>query len=293
MGVKILLIAPTVNNSVINSLTAKGADICISKPVFRDSLYRTLVELAGKNPESGNESKHIPQEKKEGSCHLNILIAEDNEINAHLISTILEQHGANTRIVVNGEMVLEKISREQFDLILMDIQMPVLDGVDATKAIRENCALYPCDIPVVAVTANVLAKEKQRFLDAGINDLIVKPITEKSVWETINKWVEHTCFMDEFFEDDIKRVVPPDLHEQVKKEVYEHTQKIITALEQNDIDTLFTHAHKLNGLAAYFNIPTIRKVVDKLETSIKLSKEPSILRLHVENLSSEVEKMNS
>ena len=288
-GAKILVIAPTINNNIIDSLTDKGADICISKPVFRDSLYRTLVELTETSP----KTKPLKQEKMEGSCHLNILVAEDNEINARLVATILEQHGTKATIASDGEMVLKQLSHKSFDLILMDIHMPVLDGVNTTRAIRENCALYPCEIPIIAVTANVLGKDRQRFLDAGMNDLIVKPITEKSIWEIINKWVEHSCFMGEFLSDDITRLIPADLYEQVKIEVSEHTQKIMTALEQNDMDTLFTHTHKLNGLAAYFNITAIREVVNKLETSIKQNKDNSVLKSQIDHLHAEVEKLNS
>lgn len=292
-GSKILVLAQTVDNEVLSSIVKKGSDMCISKPVIRDRLYRALTGLLFDNIEPEIISEPIETEKTEDKCHLNILIAEDNEINAYLLSTILNQHGSRFSTASNGEMVLDLLSKQHFDLILMDINMPVLDGINTTRTIRENCAIYPCEIPIIAVTANVLEKDRKHFLGAGVNDLIIKPITEKSVWETINKWAKHSCFMDEFIDDDIKRLIPADLYEKVKIEISEHTQKIITALEQNDMDTLFTHTHKLNGLAAYFNIPAIRNVVDKLETSIKQNKERSILKSQIGHLHAEVEKMNS
>ena len=290
---KILVMVPSIDNATISSITEKGADLCISKPVFRDRLYRTLSFLLNNKLSteiSSDISEHRPIKNK---CYLKILIAEDNDINANLLSTIIKQHGSHVSIATDGEMVLDLISKSHFDIILMDINMPVLDGVNTTKVIRENCEHYPCDIPVIAITANALEKDRDRFKAIGINDLIIKPITEESIWTSINNLTNHTCLMEDNLSEEIKKLIPSDMYEKVKLEISEHTKIISAALKQNDMDTLFTHIHKLNGLASYFNVPAIKDIADKLETSIKNNNNRSTLESHVELLHSEVEKMNN
>ncbi|MDH5436822.1 MAG: response regulator, partial [Gammaproteobacteria bacterium] len=290
---EILVLVPTNDNKTILSITKTGADLCVSKPVFRDRLYQTLSGLLNKKSFPEYETKEPDITTSKNICNLNVLIAEDNEINATLLSAILKQHGSTISIASNGKIVLDLLSSSRFDVILMDINMPVLDGINTTKMIRENCEYYPCNIPIIAITANALEKDRVRFKTAGINDLLIKPITEEAVWEAIMKHVKCDCTIDDFITDDISKLIPDDLYSRVKIEVSEHTQIIITALKQNDMDTLFTHAHKLNGLASYFNIPAVREVVDKLETALKNKNGRTEIESYVERLHSEVAKIDN
>jgi signal transduction histidine kinase/CheY-like chemotaxis protein len=116
-----------------------------------------------------------------------ILVAEDNEFNQVLIEELLRGCGATTTVCATGRKVLELVERERFDLVLMDMQMPEMDGVEATMRLRampEHAAL-----PIVAMTANAMAEDRRRCLAAGMNDFETKPIDPDRMFVTLAKWV--------------------------------------------------------------------------------------------------------
>ena len=119
--------------------------------------------------------------------NLSILVAEDNRINQKLISNILKSFGCIVTIVANGKESLEKMaSTNSYDIILMDIQMPVMSGIEATKEIRKN---FNQNIPIVALTAAAMKEDKRICLNYGMNDFISKPIDIQTLQDTILKWV--------------------------------------------------------------------------------------------------------
>jgi len=120
----------------------------------------------------------------------NILVAEDNPINQKLIKKVLENFGLKVSLVSNGLEVFQKRKDENFDLIFMDIQMPYLDGIEATREILE----YEEDfnqphIPIIALTANALKGDKERFLNAGLDDYISKPISQTDIIRVLNHFL--------------------------------------------------------------------------------------------------------
>ena len=106
---------------------------------------------------------------------LNILLAEDNLLNAKLISILFAQHGIKLQVAENGKEAIEKIKTQHFDMILMDMEMPVMDGYQATAIIRRQ---LKNDIPIIALTAHALPGEKEKCLHWGMNDYMAKPINE-------------------------------------------------------------------------------------------------------------------
>jgi CheY-like chemotaxis protein/HPt (histidine-containing phosphotransfer) domain-containing protein len=104
-----------------------------------------------------------------------ILVAEDVQINRNILQAALTRQGHHVEFAVNGEQALERVQAVPFDLVLMDVQMPVLDGVEATRRIRRLPAPL-CNIPILGLTANVLATEQQGYVAAGMNDCLTKPI---------------------------------------------------------------------------------------------------------------------
>jgi CheY-like chemotaxis protein len=117
---------------------------------------------------------------------LRILVAEDNEINRRLVARILEKQGHDVSYAENGEDVLAALDRESFDLILMDVQMPGMDGLDATVSIRERERSKGTHIPVLAMTAHTLKGDRERCLKAGMDGFISKPLRRKEFLEAIS-----------------------------------------------------------------------------------------------------------
>jgi CheY-like chemotaxis protein/HPt (histidine-containing phosphotransfer) domain-containing protein len=115
-----------------------------------------------------------------------ILCAEDNEVNRRLVDLLVSRTGAEIVHVSNGAEALEAVSREAFDLVLMDIQMPLMNGRDATRAIREA----GFNLPVVALTANVMAEDIQDYRDAGCDDYLAKPIDKRRFYELLARYLQ-------------------------------------------------------------------------------------------------------
>jgi len=116
-----------------------------------------------------------------------VLVVEDMEMNQLLMKKIIESWGIEVSIVPNGAQALEKLQQENYDLILMDIQMPEMDGVEATRRIRQMRDVGKATVPIVAVTANLLKGDSERYLAAGMNDYIAKPIEEKKLFSILYK----------------------------------------------------------------------------------------------------------
>jgi len=115
----------------------------------------------------------------------NILLVEDNRVNQALIKAFLNKYHHHTDIANNGVEALHMIKQRPYDLILMDIQMPEMDGLEATSHIRAM-ADPTCDIPIIAVTANALNIEKQAYLDAGMNGFLAKPVQQADLMQIID-----------------------------------------------------------------------------------------------------------
>ena len=113
-----------------------------------------------------------------------ILIAEDNDSNYLLMSYILKSHYEFSR-ALNGREAVEKVKAERPDMVLMDIQMPIMDGLEATRLIRAEMA----DLPIIALTANAFDNDRQRALDAGCNDFISKPVNAALCLKVIAKYI--------------------------------------------------------------------------------------------------------
>ena len=113
-----------------------------------------------------------------------ILIAEDNDSNFVLMSYILKKHYQFER-AKNGQEAVEMVDKGQYDIVLMDIKMPIMDGLEATKAIREK---HP-DLPIVALTANAFDSDRQLAMDAGCNDFLSKPVSSEECLETIKRYI--------------------------------------------------------------------------------------------------------
>ncbi|MCL4234226.1 MAG: response regulator, partial [Deltaproteobacteria bacterium] len=166
----------------------------VSKPVRAGKLRACLLAaLTGRPFEEDARSDRREADTQaahrqgEGKC---VLVAEDNPINQRLALTLLEKMGYRAEAVPNGLEAVRALSMIPYDLVLMDVQMPEMDGVEATAAIRApNSAVLRHDIPVVALTANVMKGDRERFLAAGMDDFIPKPIDPQILAAKLREWI--------------------------------------------------------------------------------------------------------
>ena len=116
---------------------------------------------------------------------LRILLAEDNTVNQKLATRILEKQGHHVVVVGDGESAVATLARETFDLVLMDVQMPMMDGFEATAAIRAGESATGERIPIIAMTAHAMQGDRERCLGAGMDAYIAKPVRRGDLMETI------------------------------------------------------------------------------------------------------------
>ncbi len=157
-----------------------------SKPLFFSELINCLNTIANTGKETTKDSDTCTKHIRTGR----ILLAEDNELNQEIAVAILEEAGFNTEVASNGQMavsMLEKAGAGYYRLVLMDIQMPVMNGYEATKAIRKLKDEELASIPVIAMTANAFEEDKQNALNSGMNGHIAKPIDTKNLFATLDK----------------------------------------------------------------------------------------------------------
>jgi len=117
-----------------------------------------------------------------------ILLVEDNKVNQMVATSILKKVGYNATVVSNGEEALEILQREHFDLVLMDCHMPVMDGYEATRRIRQLEGEM-AQVPIVAMTADAATSDRERCLNVGMNDHMAKPIEIASLKAMVEQWI--------------------------------------------------------------------------------------------------------
>jgi signal transduction histidine kinase/ActR/RegA family two-component response regulator len=170
-------------------LDLMGGTIAVETEVGAGSTFRISVELQrGQSSQIiGAESRFEPDRSMEGG--LRILVAEDNEINQLVICAMLAQLGHSSDLARDGHEVLAKVQASPYDLVLMDIQMPNLDGLAAARAIRALDG-PTSQIPIIALTANTMVEDRQTYLEAGMDDHVAKPIDIKRLARAIGGVVE-------------------------------------------------------------------------------------------------------
>jgi CheY-like chemotaxis protein len=174
------------NDSDIRTL---GIERCLAKPVRQSELYDALALLVG----TATPTVSAPTARAEYQpLHAHILLAEDNRVNQLVAIAMLEKLGCRVQVVGDGYAVLEALAGRSYDLILMDCQMPNLDGFAATAAIRTREQEQPGArrIPVIALTANAMEGDRERCLAAGMDDYLVKPLRAGALYTVLKRWHE-------------------------------------------------------------------------------------------------------
>ncbi len=188
---KILLTTAYDRDEVREAMEGKEIDGLLIKPVSYSSLFDGIKRVFGepraerRNP--GRKSNlEFNTTKAIGGAR--VLLVEDNEINQQVAAEILGGVDIELTLAENGKVAVEKANQMEFDAILMDIQMPVIDGYEATKLIRENDELK--ELPIIAMTADAMSGVKERVIEAGMNDYITKPIDVEKLFRTLTTWIK-------------------------------------------------------------------------------------------------------
>lgn len=186
----IIMVTAFGREEIIHEAKEVGLDGFLIKPVTASTLLDTIMVAFGKHTEQRVKSSnhtHVESKVLAKIRGTNILLVEDNDINQEIATELLEQVGVVVTLARNGKEAVDKVSQLDFDCVLMDCQMPVMDGYEATRKIRENKALS--SLPIVAMTANAMQGDKEKCVAAGMNDHVAKPINTNELFSTLAKWI--------------------------------------------------------------------------------------------------------
>jgi signal transduction histidine kinase/DNA-binding response OmpR family regulator len=313
---KIVMITAFGRPDVLTSTVEAGIDGYLLKPVNASLLYDTLVELFGIAPAGG----YALAAAKPGGHELNakgvrILVVEDNEINQQVARELLESAGAIVTIARHGGEAVKLLTRSEpeesepeaapdptFDIVLMDLQMPEMDGYDATRLLRSDPRLQ--EIPIIAMTAHVLAEERQRCLEAGMNDHVSKPIDPDALFAILARWTKSLPRrsqpsdateassaklavdggLPEIAGVDIDRALRRvagnrrlyrDLLQKFAARESNAPEQISAALQAGDRKLAQRIAHTVGGVAANIGIHAVQATAERLERALREEPAPT------------------
>ena len=279
---------------VLKQAEDNGFESVLIKPVSPSMLFDASVRAISGGAEHAQEeaeAQPLVSQQLDRIRGARVLLVDDNEINQEVGVGLLETAQVVVDLAGNGEQAVRMIREHPYDIVLMDMQMPVMDGLSATRAIRANPRFH--DLPILAMTANAMVSDREKCLEAGMNDHIAKPIDPDQLFATLARWVKPRPveaakesvgnFSSELAllgvkgldqEGALKRVggnkrLLRDLLTQFVAKEAGAADEISTALKSGDRKLAERLAHTVKGVAANIGLVSISSAAAKLEKAIR------------------------
>jgi PAS domain S-box-containing protein len=281
---------------------AQVADVLL-KPVSPSLLFDTMVNALGQQtalaPSAGTAAySSTAWRALQPLRGARILLVEDNALNQQVASELLADAGFNVDVANNGEIALHQVQQQSYDLVLMDMQMPVMDGITATRAIRQlGVGNTLGTLPIVAMTANAMQADRDRCLAAGMNGFVAKPIEPDELWRTLAQWIQpradlgHDTSLAEPATQPTTEAVPQHIagldtaqglrRVMGKQSLYlsmlrkfangqaQTASDIAQALQTQDTASAERYAHTLKGLAGNIGATELQEAANRLESALQ------------------------
>jgi two-component system sensor histidine kinase/response regulator len=321
-----LMVTAYGREEVFKEANSTGILDVLIKPVNASIVFDSLVRVIGSHGDEQTmgakplETSNIVIDRLKLIKGASILLVEDNEINQEVAIELLEDAGFVVDLAENGRIAVEKVKANNYDLVLMDMQMPEMDGIEATVEIRKDASFT--NLPIVAMTANVMQGDRDRCVEAGMNDHVAKPIEPDELWKTLMKWIVPDTIQAQPAITASKETLPPVEQEVMipsnitgldtseglrrvlgKKSLYlsmlkkfvsgqkDFAEQINQTLTNGDFKQAERIAHTLRGVAGNIGATVIQEAASALESAIKYERpRPEIDNLLV-NVSQPLEKL--
>ncbi len=306
------LLVDTISANMREAFIGSGVRSCLSKPINPRKLSTAISQPWD------NQSYIIPEKSTTfAKSQISVLAVDDNDANLKLIRSLLSEIVEHIDIASNGLQALETCTNKTYDLIFMDIQMPVMDGVTACQRIKESTPNE--NTPIIAVTAHALAGEKERLLESGFNSYLTKPLDEEMLRLSIIEYTNDSTLTQQKEDASTYETNNPvarpesdkidwslalqraggkddlalDMLLMLVDSIPEHRELISEGMENDDQQAILNHVHKLHGACCYTGVPVLKNLAELIETGLKnktgwLELEPELMELldemeHLEN----------
>ena len=271
-----------------------GINAYLVKPIQRAELSKAIQSAMSKTPAVA-EMQSIQEDSYRiaDQLPLRLLLADDSEDNVFLIQSYLRHSGYSVDVAENGEEAVREFQFGQYDLVLMDLQMPVMDGYDATRRIREwERERQAKATPILALSAYALQSEIDKSRDAGCTAYLTKPIRRKTLLEAIEKYCDATRTGHQVkpsertqpaFDERLRSIVPAYL-EGRRRDIL----SVLAALDSDDYEQIRTIGHKMRGSGTGYGFPEITAIGQRVELAAK-SRDEKKTREHLTELSAHLD----
>ncbi|MBF0544837.1 MAG: response regulator [Candidatus Riflebacteria bacterium] len=286
-----------------------GFDAYLPKPAKKSILYDCLLSVLERFEKPSSKpveliTRHSIAEKRKQKVR--ILVAEDNITNQKVALGILEKLGFRADAVANGVEAIKSLSTVPYDLVFMDLQMPEMDGFEATSLIRQpNSPVMDHNIPIIAMTAHALKGSREQCLEVGMNDYITKPVSSQDLLNSIKKHLpitpddplapprpkenidpvfDQSSLLERLGNDELlcKQIIQVFVDDAPKQ-----LQSILEAIQQKDVEQVIARSRTLKGASANVCAIALNKLIEKLEASAQANDFPEIVII-TEKLETEI-----
>ncbi|MCK5336942.1 MAG: response regulator, partial [Gammaproteobacteria bacterium] len=315
---RLILLSPHGQPEDSQKMQKTGFSGFLTKPINQPRLYDTLMRVAGlSKAKEALPGKYTIGEIKQFNAR--VLVVEDNKVNQAVARGMLQKFGLHIDLVANGKEAINTLQQQHYDLVFMDCQMPVLDGYEATRQIRDQqSAVQNHAIPVIAMTANAMQGDRDRCIAAGMDDYMAKPIDISKLQHMLEQWLpesghpdshQKTLIQEEKNHEvdnpfNTKLMTEPvfdnatlsnrlmhdkDLIHSIARQFIEdmpkQVQQLKLALENKKLDQVITLAHKIKGTSANMGGMALSEQAIRLEQTAKSG--------NIENIQKEITKIKT
>ncbi len=189
VGSTIMMLTSSPNSGDVKRCKKAGISTYLTKPIRQYDLLDSICASLGASRQKQGETSSAPSSVPAGNSGVEVLLAEDNQVNQVLAVRLLEKRGYKVTVASDGQQALEALRHRKFDLVLMDVEMPMLDGLSSTAAIRKQERDTGGHIPIVAMTAHAMKGDRERCLESGMDAYIAKPINAHELFEIIESLI--------------------------------------------------------------------------------------------------------
>ena len=311
---KFINLLPIEKQSIYQTLRPKGYDGYLTIPIKLEPLMQLLTQnKCNGDLQSlyGEKLEPLSIETAPTTLPLNqasILLVEDSPTNQAVANALLKKISTNITTAENGKYAVEFAKQQKFDLILMDLAMPVMDGIEATKLIRNGAGLNH-QTAIIAMTANAFTEDKKECLDSGMNDFLTKPLDKDLFRSRVQKWLNHNTteatskividhtvsqpqpILDKAIIEQLLKDIPisvlSDILDTFHNETIKRLGDIERLIENKDWNGLETEFHTLKSSAGNVGLAALQDIANKLEHECKNSHSMSIAFHHLSTLINE------